>query len=110
MNFIDRAIITHATLLEEAWAWGFDVDAWRAHLGPLTWPEVMRQLAVAHGAGPKRPKVKRDVRDKLGQDGEDVVGVEGGGLKLRLPARFGLGTAKAAVWQVRIGAVWQCGR
>jgi len=27
-------------MLEEAWAWGFDVSAWRAHLGALTWPEA----------------------------------------------------------------------
>jgi hypothetical protein len=29
-----------AALLEEAWAWGFDTDTWRAHLGAITWPEV----------------------------------------------------------------------
>ena len=39
-NFIDRALVQSAQLLEEAWAWGYDVDAWRAHLSVATWPEV----------------------------------------------------------------------
>ena len=39
-NFMDRAIINCAHALEEAWAWGFDVDVWRAHLNAQTWPEV----------------------------------------------------------------------
>jgi hypothetical protein len=38
--FADRSVAQSAGCLEEAWAWGFDVDVWRAHLGPLTWPEV----------------------------------------------------------------------
>ena len=36
----DRAAAAAARVLEEAWAWGFDVSAWRAHLSALTWPEV----------------------------------------------------------------------
>ena len=36
----DKAISHSAACLEEAWAWGFDVDVWRAHLNALTWPEV----------------------------------------------------------------------
>lgn len=36
----DRSIAQMAGYLEEAWAWGFDVDVWRAHLNPLTWPEA----------------------------------------------------------------------
>jgi hypothetical protein len=36
----DRSVAQIASYLEEAWAWGFDVDIWRAHLNPLTWPEV----------------------------------------------------------------------
>lgn len=39
-NYADRAVVNSATRLEEAWAWGFDVDTWRAHLNALTWPEV----------------------------------------------------------------------
>ena len=49
MNFLDRAVVNSATYLEEAWAWGFDVDAWRAHNNCLTWPEVLRQWAIASG-------------------------------------------------------------
>lgn len=37
---MDRAIVNCAHALEEAWAWGFDVDVWRAHLNAQTWPEV----------------------------------------------------------------------
>lgn len=39
-NYADRAVVNSATRLEEAWAWGYDVDAWRAHLNAMTWPEV----------------------------------------------------------------------
>lgn len=39
-NFMERAIINCAHALEEAWAWGFDVDVWRAHLNAQTWPEA----------------------------------------------------------------------
>ncbi len=48
-GFTDRAATACAGTLDEAWAWGFDVDAWRAHLGPATWPEVLRQFAIASG-------------------------------------------------------------
>jgi hypothetical protein len=40
LNAADKAISQSAACLEEAWAWGFDVDVWRAHLNALTWPEV----------------------------------------------------------------------
>jgi|AntAceMinimDraft_5_1070358.scaffolds.fasta_scaffold86622_1 hypothetical protein len=40
--------------LREAWLWGFDVDAWRAHLNHMTWPEVLRQFATAAGHGTHR--------------------------------------------------------
>lgn len=102
INFLDKAIVSCATRLEEAWAWGFDVDAWRAHIGPLTWPEVLRQQAIVWGLGPKRPKPKKEVKPKMGTDGEDVYADETGSLKLKLPVRFGIGTVKAAAWAVRI--------
>ncbi len=88
-------------MLEEAWAWGFDVDSWRAHLSPMTWPEVLRQVAIIAGAGPKRVKPQREVKSKMGVEGEDVVQGEGGEISLRMPARFGGGTMKAAAWLVR---------
>ena len=44
-TFVDRSVAQSAGCLEEAWAWGFDVDVWRAHLNPLTWPEVHALLA-----------------------------------------------------------------
>eukprot|EP00884_Botryococcus_braunii_P016830 jgi/Botrbrau1/3830/Bobra.0183s0056.2 len=99
-NYADRAVVNSATRLEEAWAWGFDVDAWRAHLNALTWPEVLREFAITAGLGRKRPRVRRETRPKMGTEGEDVVVEEGGGLKLKMPTRYGPGTVKAAAWQV----------
>lgn len=102
INFLDRAIVSCATRLEEAWAWGFDVDSWRGHIGPLTWPEILRQMAIVWGMGPKRPKPKKEVKPKMGTDGEDVYADETGSLKLKLPVRFGIGTVKAAAWAVSL--------
>jgi hypothetical protein len=100
MNFLDKAIVNCASMLEEAWAWGFDVDSWRAHLNPLTWPEVVRQMAIVWGLGPQKPKPKKEIKPKMGTDGEDVYADETGALLLRLPPRFGVGTVKAAAWAV----------
>lgn len=61
---------------------------------------MLRQIAIVWGLGPKRPKPKKEVKPKMGTDGEDVIIDESGGLKLRLPVRFGVGTVKAAAWQV----------
>lgn len=36
----------------------------------------------------------------MGIEGEDVIVEDGGGLKLRMPTRYGPGTVKAASWQV----------
>lgn len=99
-NFMDRAVVGTAAFLDEAWAWGFDVDAWRAHLNELTWPEILRQLAIAAGHGPRRPKAGKDPKPKLGTEGEDIVVDESGGLRLKMPSRFAPGTVKAAAWQV----------
>lgn len=46
--FVDRSVATSAGCLEEAWARGFDVDVWRAHLGPATWPEVGPEVPRMH--------------------------------------------------------------
>ncbi|EIE24672.1 hypothetical protein COCSUDRAFT_46901 [Coccomyxa subellipsoidea C-169] len=97
---LDRAVAMSAGWLEEAWAWGFDVDIWRAHLNALTWPEVLREFAIAAGLGRKRPKPRKEARPKMGTEGEDVVADEAGNLKLRLPPRYAVGTVKAAAWQV----------
>lgn len=93
-------MVSSAQLLEEAWEWGVDVDLWRAHLNPLTWPEVMRQFGIVAGVGGKRPRPKKDIKPKLGVEGEDVVEGEGEALKLKLPSRLGVGTVKAAAWRV----------
>lgn len=47
-------VTQQANILEEAWAWGFDNREWRFLLNPLSWPEIMRQYALAAGWGPKR--------------------------------------------------------
>lgn len=101
-NFMDRAIINCAHALEEAWAWGFDVDVWRAHLNAQTWPEILRQYSIAMGLGQKRPKPKekQERKTKLGTEGEDVVKDESGQVTLVAPARFGLGTVKGAAYKV----------
>ena len=106
-NFLDRALAFYGSMLEEAWGWGFDVDAWRAHLGPLTWPEVLRQVAIISGAGPKRAKPQRaGAKPKLGVEGEDVLVSESGEVSLKIPARLGGGTMKAAAWLVRGAYGW----
>ena len=58
------------------------------------------------GLGPKRPKPKKEVKPKMGTDGEDVYSDETGSLKLKLPVRFGIGTVKAAAWAVRFHLLW----
>eukprot|EP00803_Ostreobium_quekettii_P007554 evm.model.scf_591.1 EVM.evm.TU.scf_591.1 scf_591:13568-18861(-) len=98
----DRLSSCH--LLEEAWAWGFDVDVWRAHLSAVTWPEILRQFMVAAGVGPRRPKSKRKARLKTGLEGEDVAQDSDGNLKLQMPTRFSSGSVKAAAWTVLVEA------
>ncbi|KAG2442737.1 hypothetical protein HXX76_002819 [Chlamydomonas incerta] len=107
-HFMDKSVAGSAQRLEEAWAWGFDVDAWRAHLNTRTWPEVLRQVAIVWGRGRARPAVRRPAQDLSkgpriqGMEGEDVLddGATGGSLKLRMPQRYTHGTVKAAAWQV----------
>eukprot|EP00854_Cymbomonas_tetramitiformis_P012790 gene12790-15118_t len=68
-----------AALLDEAWAWGFDPDAWRAHLNVLTWPEVLRQMCVSAGEPVEEPVLTPEelaaeanliamVQEKMGAD------------------------------------------
>ena len=33
--------------------WGLDWRQWQCHLNALTWPEIVRQYALAAGWGPK---------------------------------------------------------
>ncbi|CAA0250846.1 unnamed protein product [Arabidopsis thaliana] len=46
----------HPQIVEGAYAWGFDIRSWKKHLNPLTWPEILRQLALSAGFGPKLKK------------------------------------------------------
>ena len=103
-HHVVHVIAPGARLLEEAWAWGFDVDAWRAHLNPLTWPEIAREIAISAGLGRRRPQTyRRGELARMGKEGEDVV-VSGGGkhdtLELQLPVRLAAGTVKGASWLI----------
>ncbi|KAK3241858.1 hypothetical protein CYMTET_48404 [Cymbomonas tetramitiformis] len=94
-----------AKLMEEAWAWGYDTDTWRAHLNALTWPEVLRQIAVALGCGARRPKPKPQPKVLLKKPAPASTAhlVEHAPIdpsELRMPSSFGKGTVKAAAWQV----------
>lgn len=83
----DSALVAAATRLEEAWAWGLDPDMWRAHLGPLTWPEVLRQQAIAGGAGGSRVPVKRLTAGAAGAEGGGGGEGGAGGKSSKGPAR-----------------------
>ena len=93
---------TDASLLEEAWAWGFDVDSWRAHLNSATWVEICRQMCISAGLGRKRPiSKKKKAVGGSGKPGEDlVVSAETGKLELKLPSRLAESSVKGACWLV----------
>ncbi|KAJ4750238.1 Homeodomain-like transcriptional regulator [Rhynchospora pubera] len=67
----------HLQIVEMALLWGFNIRNWQRHLNYVTWPEVLRQVAIAAGFGPKFKKKNvedfyyRDDND--GQDGENVI-------------------------------------
>lgn len=88
------ASVASAALLDEVWAWGFDLDSWRAHLNGLTWPEVMRQLAIAAGLGPTRPQPEEI------QEEDENAQCPPLGAGLTLPARLKLGSVKACAFIV----------
>eukprot|EP00898_Chlorokybus_atmophyticus_P003718 jgi/Chlat1/4347/Chrsp29S04494 len=49
-----QAVAGSLALSKEATAWLFDAGIWRKHTCAITWPEVLRQVALAAGYGPKR--------------------------------------------------------
>ncbi|GFS34792.1 homeobox-1 [Actinidia rufa] len=67
----------HPQIVQGAYAWGFDIRSWQRHLNPLTWPEILRQFALAAGYGPKLKKRSIEqayIRDENeGDDGEDII-------------------------------------
>jgi len=93
---------TGARLLEEAWAWGFDVDSWRAHLNRVTWTEICRQVCISAGLGKKRPVTKKKKASAgSGKPGEDlIVSADTGKLELQLPSRLSESSVKGACWMV----------
>eukprot|EP00890_Picochlorum_soloecismus_P006726 jgi/Picsp_1/879/NSC_04367-R1_homeodomain protein len=97
----ESVVFTGSRLLEEAWAWGFDVDSWRAHLNEITWPEVCRQICVSAGLGRRRPKQRISGKARTGKTGEDiVVSSTTGKLELKLPSRLSVHSVKGAAWMV----------
>jgi len=97
----ESMVFTGSRLLEEAWAWGFDVDSWRAHLNEITWPEICRQIFVSAGLGRRRPKQKISGKARTGKTGEDiVVSSTTGKLELKLPSRLSVHSVKGAAWMV----------
>ena len=81
----------------------FHFCVWRGRWLRLA-AQVLRQVAVAAGLGPVRPRPaagSRRTRPKQGSAGEDLETVAGGRRSLRMPARFAPGTVKAAAWQAR---------
>ncbi|KAJ6707104.1 HOMEOBOX-DDT DOMAIN PROTEIN RLT2 [Salix viminalis] len=46
----------HPQIVRGAYTWGFDIRNWQQHLNPLTWPEILRQLALSAGFGPQLRK------------------------------------------------------
>ncbi|CAM8989551.1 unnamed protein product [Rhodiola kirilowii] len=70
----------HPHVVEGAYAWGFDVHNWKQHLSALTWPEILRQLALSAGFGPQLKKKKPckvesldDIKESKGS--EDAVSI-----------------------------------
>ncbi|XP_024008708.1 homeobox-DDT domain protein RLT1 isoform X2 [Eutrema salsugineum] len=64
----------HPQIVEGAYAWGFDIRSWKKHLNPLTWPEVLRQLALSAGLGPRLKK--KNSRLTHTSDKEEAKGCE----------------------------------
>ncbi|KAL5793714.1 hypothetical protein ACOSP7_002308 [Xanthoceras sorbifolium] len=66
----------HPQIVEGAYAWGFDICSWQRHLNALTWPEILRQLALSAGFGPQLKKRIEQAYlhdDNEGNGGEDII-------------------------------------
>ncbi|KAI4341103.1 hypothetical protein MLD38_025869 [Melastoma candidum] len=61
----------HLQIVEGACAWGFDIQSWHRNLNQSTWPEILRQLALSAGFGPKIKKRNTD-QPYLPDDNDEV--------------------------------------
>ncbi|KAI4319771.1 hypothetical protein MLD38_033331 [Melastoma candidum] len=61
----------HLHIVEGAYAWGFDIRSWHCNLNQPTWPEILRQLALSAGFGPKIKKRNTD-QPYLPDDNDEV--------------------------------------
>lgn len=107
MERMSQTVARAAGLVSEALSWGLDIASWRAHLNGLTWPEVLRQLALTAGWGPRRCRPARAARAYDDRRlGEDVVEGDDGAITFVWPSRFqpspapGEHTMKEACWKV----------
>uniref|UniRef100_A0A7N0U4U5 Homeobox-DDT domain protein RLT1 n=1 Tax=Kalanchoe fedtschenkoi TaxID=63787 RepID=A0A7N0U4U5_KALFE len=65
----------HPQIVEGAYAWGFDIKSWQRHLNPLTWPEILRQLALSAGFGPKLKKTNIESSHRDDQEGNNCEAI-----------------------------------
>ncbi|KAJ6999886.1 homeobox-DDT domain protein RLT1 isoform X1 [Populus alba x Populus x berolinensis] len=69
----------HPQIVQGAYKWGFDIRNWQQHLNPLTWPEILRQLALSAGFGPQLRKRNGtwtglgDIDEMQVKDCEDII-------------------------------------
>ncbi|KAL9355438.1 hypothetical protein Peur_053408 [Populus x canadensis] len=69
----------HPQIVQGAYTWGFDIRNWQQHLNPLTWPEILRQLALSAGFGPQLRKRNAtwtglgDIDEMQVKDCEDII-------------------------------------
>ncbi|KAJ6738207.1 HOMEOBOX-DDT DOMAIN PROTEIN RLT2 [Salix koriyanagi] len=69
----------HPQIVRGAYTWGFDIRNWQQHLNPLTWPEILRQLALSAGFGPQLRKRNAtwtglgDIDELQVKDCEDII-------------------------------------
>ncbi|XP_047308886.1 homeobox-DDT domain protein RLT1-like isoform X2 [Impatiens glandulifera] len=64
----------HPHVVDGAYKWGFDIRDWKKHLGPMSWPEILRQFALSAGFGPKLKK--KGVVGKTSLPDEEAKGCE----------------------------------
>eukprot|EP00258_Populus_trichocarpa_P020970 XP_024436989.1 homeobox-DDT domain protein RLT1 isoform X1 [Populus trichocarpa] len=71
----------HPQIVQGAHTWGFDIRNWQQHLNSLTWPEILRQLALSAGFGPRLKKKCAtwaglgDIDELQVKDCEDIVSI-----------------------------------
>ncbi|CAK9859021.1 unnamed protein product, partial [Sphagnum jensenii] len=103
----------HPQLVESAYAWGFDIREWGKHVNGLTWPEILRQFALAAGFGPKWKKqnmssnVSKDEQEKDKRE-DTVANLRSGAAAANAVALMqgkGIGTSRRSQFCLTPGTV-----